>query len=133
MRALPITGCRGHGVVFRIRLFPDTERGRPAAADDRAATDKFCLRFAFMRRRVFRDVFCYGAGYIGGPRFVRYLGGRFLRERESESFAYYRRHGELVALAGNPLCRTYIAFVAGRQQMPLRRVFLIGITLGTRR
>ena len=110
----------------------------PAAGAIAAATDK---SFAFVlllctAAGFFGTFFCYGAGYFGGPRFVRYLGGRFPRAsaRIEESFAYYRRHGDLAVALGRviPLCRTYIAFVAGASRQKAARYAgfsLIGITL----
>lgn len=126
-------------VFFEYACFPiPSEVVMPAAGAIAAATDK---SFAFVlllctAAGFFGTFFCYGAGYIGGPRFVRYLGGRFPRAsaRIEESFAYYRRHGDLAVALGRviPLCRTYIAFVAGASRQKAARYAgfsLIGITL----
>ena len=77
---------------------------------------------------------CYLIGCFGGKKLIKYFGEKYpkLKRRIDQSIDYYRRYGDFsVAMARIiPLCRTYIAFIAGafRQRMGHYLFFsLIGI------
>lgn len=60
---------------------------------------------------------CYLCGYFGGYKLISYITRRFPSTQKSfdYSFQFFDNHGKAAVCVGRiiPLCRTYIAFVAG--------------------
>lgn len=79
---------------------------------------------------------CYLVGRSGGEVFLNRLTEKYPKTRKGidKSRGYFEKHGSVTigALRVVPLCRTYIAFVAGAFSMPFSKFFgasLLGITI----
>lgn len=80
--------------------------------------------------------FCYWLGRIGGEALLNWLMRKFPKSEKGirKSCAYFEKKGAVTVgtLRVVPLCRTYIAFVAGAFSMPYSSFFgasLLGITV----
>lgn len=80
--------------------------------------------------------FCYMIGRIGGPRVLTFLKNRFPKTKKGidASEEKMERYGAFAVCFGRliPLCRTYIAFIAGCIKQPYRQFLtysFLGITL----
>ena len=85
---------------------------------------------------LFGTTVCYFIGRIGGPHVLTYLKTRFPKTRKGieASEEKLERYGALAVCFGRviPLCRTYIAFIAGSIKQPLPQYLtysLLGITI----
>ncbi len=79
---------------------------------------------------------CYLIGRIGGTRVLTFLKTKFPKTEKgiTASEEKMERYGALAVCFGRviPLCRTYIAFIAGSMKQPYRQFFtysLFGITV----
>ncbi len=79
---------------------------------------------------------CYLIGRLGGEAFLDKLTNKFPKTQKgiAKSREYFEKHGSFTVgtLRVIPLCRTYIAFVAGAFSMPFGKFFgasLLGITI----
>ncbi len=79
---------------------------------------------------------CYGLGRLGGDSLLKYICKRFpsMEAGIQRSEKYFDRYGSFTValLRIVPLCRTYVAFVAGALKMPTATYLsssLLGITL----
>ncbi|MBP3578380.1 MAG: DedA family protein [Lachnospiraceae bacterium] len=80
--------------------------------------------------------FCYAVGRIGGTRVLTFLKTRFPKMEKgiTASEEKMERYGALAVCFGRviPLCRTYIAFIAGSMKQPYRQFLtysFFGITV----
>lgn len=79
--------------------------------------------------------FCFFLGYYGGNKVLQSIETRFPKTRNGIQGAYQKFHkwGPLAVCFGRviPLCRTYIAFVAGSTRQDIRSYLIfsaVGIT-----
>lgn len=79
---------------------------------------------------------CYLVGRIGGPKVLNFLKAKFPKTQKgiAASEEKMERYGALAVCFGRviPLCRTYIAFIAGSMKQPYRQFFtysFFGITV----
>jgi len=79
---------------------------------------------------------CYVIGRLGGTRLLEYIKTRFPKTRKGIEASEERmeRYGALAVCFGRiiPLCRTYIAFIAGSIKQPYSQFFaysVFGITV----
>lgn len=94
------------------------------------------LLFVSIPAGLIGTTFCYLCGYFGGYRLINVITRKFPSTKQSfdYSFRFFDNHGKFAVCAGRiiPLCRTYIAFVAGatKQRFSDFLTFsFIGITL----
>ena len=101
-----------------------------------AGTPFLLLVFISTLAGLLRTGICYVIGRIGGSRFLRWITTRFPKTRGSIEYSRkkFDTLGKYAVAIGRviPLCRTYIAFIAGASEMCPLPFFIssaIGITV----